>query len=236
MTDPVPNPGSSAKSDVLTEQESQFVQGLLASVPKRPYTDVDWALETVRGYYQYQVSECTVMHYALTVLRKLAAQAAEASAPLSDNQVHGLVVKSPPVEVDSKQSGSSTEYGYRVQLRNSSPVASRPVILRDGTVVGRDWVDLHFLRTTDPAGVPCSTQGYKDKHELLSFQAATALGWTTLAQLDRSTLEFRLMQYQLVTQFQLVEVGESKVPQRQGGCPEAVYGTVNDSVPKPQFK
>lgn len=112
--------------------------------------------------------------------------------------------KSEPMKDES--TGSSNEIGYKVEVRHAQFSASSPVILHDG-LVGPDWRLAHFQKSNNPAGVPDRPFGLGSLYGLLTFEGATALAWTILAQNERHGLECRLVQYRLTTSHSLTREG-----------------------------
>lgn len=118
--------------------------------------------------------------------------------------------------LDIDATGSSVEHGYRVQIRDLSFNPHRPIMLHDG-IVGPGWRYVEFAKGNNPAGVPTPPYGYLDHHNLLTFQGAMALAWTTLAQNHYRSLECRLVKYRLVVEHRVVRQGVCKVPTSIGG-------------------
>ncbi len=74
----------------------------------------------------------------------------------------------------------SSEVGYRVQTKVDRICLHNPCTLPDG-IVTEDWRDVHFPKGQNPAGVPVP-YGFKGYHDLLTYEGATALAWTIIAQ------------------------------------------------------
>ena len=128
--------------------------------------------------------------------------------------------------------GSSVEHGYRVQIRDNSFNTHRPVALYDG-IVGPSWRYMEFVKGNNPAGVPTPPYGYLDHHNLLTFQGAMALAWTTLAQNHHRNLECRLVKFRLIVEHKLVRQGVCHVPKGIGGdAIESMRGTAVDETIK----
>lgn len=95
-----------------------------------------------------------------------------------------------------ESTGTSTEYGYRVEARNKDfSKLLPPVELSDG-FLGSEWRELRFQTGTNPAGIPLWTN-QKFLHDLLPFNAATALAWTVIAQHPFCKIECRLVKFKL---------------------------------------
>lgn len=102
--------------------------------------------------------------------------------------------------------GTSDETGYKVEARHAWFSCAAPITLDDG-LLGPGWRTIHFSKGYNPAGIPEPRFGHKGEHELLTFEAATALAWTIIAQNGRHGIECRLVQYRLVTSHTLTKQG-----------------------------
>lgn len=100
--------------------------------------------------------------------------------------------------------GSSTERGFRVQVRDPHFTHVNPCLLDDG-IVGPEWRDVSFRTGANPAGVPVLRRG--DEYGLMSYEGATALAWTLIAQNRFNMLECRLVAYTLQCSFTLEKDG-----------------------------
>lgn len=104
-------------------------------------------------------------------------------------------------------SGSSVEYGYRVEARVRDVLHIRPVALSDG-ILTTEWREVVFEAGFNPAGIPTESHiRQRSRHELLSHEAAVALAWTIIAQQRHRDIECRLVQYRLETNYTLERKG-----------------------------
>lgn len=106
----------------------------------------------------------------------------------------------------NNQHGESTEKGFKVQVRDPNFSTISPCVIADG-IVGPEWRDIYFEKGNNPAGIPIEPFGSKDAHGLLTFQGATALAWTVIAQNRLNSLECRLVAYELRTTYEIERLG-----------------------------
>ena len=107
------------------------------------------------------------------------------------------------------QTGHSTEYGYRIEVRDTLFSTVRPIELHDG-LVGPEWRECNPMSAVNPAGIPEDPPdwGHKSHHRLLRFDVALALAWTIIAQNHvRMGLECRIVKYKLETHYILERQG-----------------------------
>ncbi len=111
---------------------------------------------------------------------------------------------------DSKiiSKGAGTEYGYRIEARDTHVSHVRPAAIHDGILTG-EWREIAPIISDNPAGVP-SLDEYGDsgrKHNLMPYESAVALAWTLIAQNRWKSIECRLVKYKLETSYFLSREG-----------------------------
>jgi hypothetical protein len=102
--------------------------------------------------------------------------------------------------------GMSTEIGYRVEARDALFTHLNPAVLSDG-VLTSEWREIRFEEGPNPAGIPREPFGRKHDYGLLTYEGATALAWTLIAQNRLRSIEARLVQYQLETTYEYYRDG-----------------------------
>jgi hypothetical protein len=105
-------------------------------------------------------------------------------------------------------SGSGSEIGYRLEVRDTGFIPSHPEQLSDG-VVGPDWREHSPVESMNPAGVPYEHPRISEhyRHSLLGLEAALALAWTIIAQHRNHCLEVRIICYRAEHQYTLYRCG-----------------------------